>query len=106
MGEVADDVNDTWEIWEHWDWVRRVFGVLRVRWRQLAVTDIGVFCLAIGLCLNGHIRFRADIKNAVKYARNSEHLSKTQDAIHSNQVSSHDSVIIHPQGIMLLAHQW
>jgi hypothetical protein len=31
MGKVADDVNDTWEIWERWDWVRHVFGVLEYR---------------------------------------------------------------------------
>lgn len=48
------------------------------------------------LCQNGHICFRVDIRNAVKYARNSEHLSRTQNATCGNPMSSPDSVIIHP----------
>jgi len=60
--------------------------------------------LCYELCLNGHIRFRADIENAVKYARNSEHLSRTQNATCGNQMSSHNSVITHPWGISCFWH--
>lgn len=47
MGEVADDVNEICEIWERWDWVRHGLGVLGVQWQQLAVMDIGAFCLVM-----------------------------------------------------------
>ncbi len=41
-----------------------------------------------------------DIENAVKDAKNSKHLSKSQNATEGMHKPSHDSVIIHPLGII------
>jgi hypothetical protein len=68
---------------------------------QLAVTD-GRLLLGYEACLDGHVYCIDDIENAIKYAKNSEHHSKFQNAINDIHMSSYDSIILHPWGIIIL----
>jgi len=68
---------------------------------QLAVTD-GRLLLGYEVCPDGHVYCIVDIENAIKYAKSSEHHSKTQNAINGIHISSYDSIIFHPWGIIIL----
>jgi hypothetical protein len=83
MAGVVNDTNDTgWDIRECRIWARHGTGFLGNYVAAICSHEYGGVLIGYGLCLNGHICFIVYIENAVRYARNTEHLPRTQHAIY------------------------